>query len=227
MEDNYFLKTRNRIYEYLTKTNSIDKLMRDKVEPYVIIDELPIPIQIGEKVIYVGNLNLKNEDYYFSGWAKILAHMALDNMFIELMSDGSTLFKYLKIRKGLRKDLTKLIYTVLLKQQRWYYPKNGKEYKLNKCSYKYFENHMNKEKLIQMVFMLYLYNYDSSKKSLGLVVNQMAAGPTSATYMYNWLANCPGVNGSFLLSQLPKLSWFQNDSLKSDEEKDHIKENES
>ncbi len=47
MEDNYFLKTRNKIYEYLTKVNSIDKLMRDKVEPYVIIDELPIPMTIG------------------------------------------------------------------------------------------------------------------------------------------------------------------------------------
>jgi hypothetical protein len=201
--------------------------MRDKLEPYILLDELPCPIQVGDKTIYVGNLNLDNEAYFFNGWAKILGNLSLQNLFMDLLSNGLELMKYMKIHEALRKDLTELVGKTLLKQQKFYYVKDKKAYKLNKCSMKYFKNYMNKEKLIQAVFLLYTYNYDSSKKSLALVVNRMGGGSISETYMYNWLENCPGVNGNFLLSQLPNLEWFNNDSLKSSEEVKHIEENEN
>jgi hypothetical protein len=223
----HIIEFRKKVYEHLRNVNSVDKLMRDKLEPYILLDELPCPIQIGTKTIFVGNLNLNNEDYFFKGWAKILGNLGMQNMFIDLLSNGLELMKYMKIHTALRKDLTDLVAKTLLKQQKFYYPNNQKEYKLNKCSMRYFKNYMNKEKLIQVVFLLYTYNYDSSKKSLALVVNRMGAGAMSETFMYNWLENCPGVNGNFLLSQLPNLEWFNNESLKSKDEVKHIEENES
>jgi hypothetical protein len=200
--------------------------MKNKLEPYIILDELPCPIQIGKKTIFVGNLNLSNEDYFFKGWASILGNIGLQNLFMDLLSNGLKLMEYMKIHTSLRKEMTDLIGRVLLKQQKFYYLKDKKEYKLNKCSLRYFKNHMNKEKLIQIVFLLYLFNYDASKKSLALVVNRMDAGAISQTYMYNWLESCSGVNGSFLQDQLPQLDWFNKESRTS-EEKEHIKENES
>jgi hypothetical protein len=223
---NYLTEFRKKVYEHMRNVNSVDKLMKDKLDPYILLDELPCPIQVGNKTIFVGNLNLNNEDYYFRNYAKILANYGLQNLFMDLMSNGLELMKYMKIHQGLRKELTKLVAKTLLKQQKFYYLKDKKEYKLNKCSMRYFKNYMNKEKLIQAVFLIYTFNYDSTKKSLALVANKMGVGAISETFMYNWLENCPGVNGSFLINQLPNLEWFNNDSLKSNDEIEHIKENE-
>lgn len=207
-----WLKIREKIYERIGKINTIDTLMKNKVAPYVILDELPLPIQIGEKVIYVGNLNLKNEDFFFTGFAKILGNLGLQHLFMELLSDGMKLMEYLKINRKLMKDLSNLIGRVLLNQQIWYYVKKDKAYKLNKCSLSYFKNNLTKEKLIQMVFLIYLYNYDSLGKSLALIINKMDARAISQTYMYTWLENLAGVSGSFLSDQLPNLDWYNKEA---------------
>jgi hypothetical protein len=222
--ENDLLKLRRMMLDKITNVNSIDKLMADKVNPYVVMDELPCPVQLGGKIMYVGNLNLANEDYFFKKWASILGNLNLQHMFMSLLSDGMELMKYMKIHSKLRKELTKLVGKTLLKQQKWYYERTGKMYKLNKFSMRYFKNHCTKEKLIQIVFLLWTYNYDAQGKSIALVLNKMGAGAMSETYMYSWLVNLDGATGKFLLSQLPDLEWFNNEYLKSDEEKQRIEE---
>lgn len=216
---------RQKIQDRFGQVNSIDKLMKDKLSPYVIMDELPLPIQIGEKVLYIGNLNLKNEDYYFKNFITLLATLGLENMIIDLMQDGMKLMQYLKMHGALRKNLTRLIIKILLKQQKWYYPKNDKTYKLNKCSYKYIENRLTKEKLIQIIFLIYTYNYDSLGKSLALILNKMGAKETSQTYMYTWLQNAAGVTGSFMIDQSQNYDWYNKEQQMSpDEAKRLLKE---
>jgi hypothetical protein len=213
---------RNKIYKQMGEVNSIDKLMKDKLDPYIILEELPLPIQIGEKVIYVGNLNLSNEDYFFDNWAKILGNLGLQNLFLDLMSDGLKLMQYMKTHKKLRKELTNLVCKTILKQQKWYYPKNDMTYKLNKCSFGYMKNHMSKEKLIQIVFLIYTFNYDSLGKSMALIVQKMGAGAISQTYMYTWLQNLAGVNGKFLADQLPNLDWYNKEDQFPEEEEEKV-----
>lgn len=215
-------KMREKVYEIIDKQNSVDKLMRDKVDPYIIIDELPLPVQIGEKVIYIGNLNLKNESEFFKKCAEILGNLGLQNIFVELLSDGMKLMKYMKIHDELRKKLSRLICDIVLKQQKWYFPKNDKTYKLNKCSKSYMLNNLSKEKLVQIVFLIYLYNYDSLGKSLALVANKMGVKAISQTYMWTWLKSMAGVNGSFLIDQLPNLDWYNKEE---DPKEKEVKEN--
>jgi hypothetical protein len=216
---NWF-ELRDKIYQRFGEVNSIDKLMKDKLEPYVIMDELPLPIQIGEKKIYVGNLNLENESYYFTQFAKILSNLGLQNIMIDLMSDGGKLLTHLKSYKKLQKELTQLVIKTILKQQKWYYPKNDKMYKLNKCSYNYVKNYLTKEKLIQIIFLIYTYNYDSLGKSMSLVLNKMHAREITSTYMFSWLQNLPGATGNFLTNQLPNSDFYSSEhqALKSKQE---------
>lgn len=208
----------NRTKEIISGVKTIDKLMSDKVDPYIIVDELPIPIQIGHKIIYVGNLNLANEQYYHVNFAKILGNLGMQHLLFEMMSDGIELITYIKTNEALNKDLTKLVIKTILKQQKWYYPKNDKIYKLNKCSWRYMKNYLTKEKLIQMILLIYLYNYDSLGKSLPLVINKMDAGGISETYMYSWLSELAGVSGNFLQSQLPNLSWYNKEQAQAEKE---------
>lgn len=213
---NILQEARQKTHDLVSQINTVDRLMRDRLDPYVIIDELPLPIQIGEKIIYIGNLNLDNESYFFKHYAKILGNLGLQNMFIDLMKDGLELMKYLKVHDKLQNELLNLIGKVILKQQKWYYPKNDKTYKLNKCSMSYFRHNISKEKLVQILFLIYIYNYDSLGKSLALIINKMGAKGTTLTYMYSWLENLAGVSGNFLLSQLPNLDWHNKEQQDSD-----------
>ena len=77
---------KERVNNAIKMAPSIDKLMKDKVEPYVLLEEYPIPIRIGNKIIFVGNLNMINEDKFFRGGAKILGNLGLQNLFIDLLS---------------------------------------------------------------------------------------------------------------------------------------------
>lgn len=215
---------RKKIKQIMGVVPNIDSLMRDKVDEYILTEELPCPIRIGEKVIYVGNFNLGIDNTFFRDYTKIIGNLGLQVVNFELLKDGLELYKYLKIHKRLEKNLCRLIKNTVLKQQKFFYEGNAKHYKLNKCSYKYFRDHISKEKLIQMCYLIYLYNYDASKNALALIANKMGIGAQSQTYIYSWLENCPGLTGKFLLRQLQDLDWWHNDLLKSTEEKDHLKE---
>ena len=57
---------RKQLNKLLLSNNNINRLMTDKVNDYILIEEQPLPIQIGNKTIFVGNLTLENNYMFFN-----------------------------------------------------------------------------------------------------------------------------------------------------------------
>lgn len=186
--------------------NSIDKLFTEAVNPYILIEEQPLPIQIGKYIIFVGNLTLEKSYEFWNGWARILALLQTQTLNFDLLSDGGELFKAIQLNKKLHKELCKLLYRTICKQQGYYLDSITKERKhtnWKNISFRYLIKNITVEKLIQMCFLVYLYNFDAVKKNSQILNFRlpMEGKETMGTYMAYWLQNCTGLTGKFQLAQ--------------------------
>lgn len=230
------LKEIRRIYnKFMMSTNSIDKLMTEKVEDYVLIQEQPLPILIkdtcgmgGDRILYVGNFNFDNEHTFFHQWAKILSLLSsklinmdlaevrrrelLEKASFDMLAEGKWMLEFLMMDTWLKKQLCKLINKTLLKQQAYVMVKDERILKKWKnCSYKFFRKNITKELLIQICHMIYLYNFDSQKKSLRFVVEKLGMKQLEETYIPFWLQNLDGLTGGFVSAQVPNIDYYCGD----------------
>ena len=82
--ENIVKEVRSKVLEMFSGYKTIDTLLKDKVDDYIIIEEQPLPIKVGKKVIYVGNLTLENEQRFFSEWGKIVSLLSARIINMEL-----------------------------------------------------------------------------------------------------------------------------------------------
>lgn len=211
---------RKKVNDYVMNwTNNVDKLMTEKVEDYILIEEMPLPIRIGEKTIFVGNLTLKNNFRYWHTYGKIMALIGVKFLNFDLMNDSGELYKCIMTHKKLYKELCKLIHKTICKQQAYYYNtmnKDRKELKWNNCSLGYFIKNITMEKLLQMLKLIYLFNFDAEKKNFKILLGSMAKDKDTKTimgnYIYFWLQNLNGLTGKFQLSHLTNVDYWYNES---------------
>ena len=72
-----FTTVKNKINEWLGGRNTIDRLMKDKIDDFYLSEEQPIPIRIGNKTIYVGNMVYQNYKYFLIQFAKIMSNIGV------------------------------------------------------------------------------------------------------------------------------------------------------
>jgi len=173
--ENMLKKTRQKVNEMCMGMNNVDKLMTDFVNPFILMEEQPCPIQVGERIIFVGNLTLPKVNIFWERYARILVNLSAQIVKAELSEDrrkelleksnffmianGKDVWEMINEFKWLKKDLAKLLYKTVVKQQAYYLNQKTKKRELLKwknCSFRYFWNNMTDEKLIQMIWMIYL-----------------------------------------------------------------------
>jgi hypothetical protein len=209
---------REKIEKMVLGTNNVDRLMREKVEDYILCEELPISIKVGQYRVWVGTFNLNNDYKFWHIYGKILANVGLQFVNFDMLKDGTEMWKTLTLHKKLYKGLRKLVAkTILNNQEYWCNERSNPDdkVKLPKVSIKYFCNHMTKEKLIEMCFLIYIYNFDSEKKNLQIVAKRMVPSSLMETYIYSWLKSCTGLTGKFQLALYPNPDWWSEDITKN------------
>jgi hypothetical protein len=210
---NKLKEIKNKIEMLLKGTNNINSLMRDRVDPYILMEEVPVPIQVGQQIIWVGNFTITNNFKFWQGYGRILALIGIDFKNFDLLVSGQDLFKKLMAHKKLYKELLKLIHKTICKQQSYYLEQfpNITKRKLKKwknCSLKYFINHMTIEKLLQICRIVYMYNFSSEKKNLEILLFQLPQEGKAimGSYMSSYLENMVGLIGKFQLAHTIKPS---------------------
>jgi hypothetical protein len=232
--DNYkgvIHKMRDKVREVLSGGVNIDKLMKDKVEDYILLEEQPLPIQIGERTIFVGNLTYSNEHLFFNEWARLVSLLGakivnmkladdrrkdlLKKASFDLIAEGSYMYEFLTMDKWLFEKLCKLIDKTILRQQTFYLndKKMRQKLKWRNCSLSYFKKHITKEKLIQICFLIYFYNFDSVKKNVQVLVEKMNMRSLAETHMYTWLQNLSGAKGKYQSAQAPSIESVWKDDF--------------
>ena len=195
--------------------NNIDKLMTDKVDDFILIEEQPLPIKIGARTIYIGNLTLDNNYKWWKMYGELFANIGVKFVNFEMMNDTKEMYKNIMLHKKLYKGLIKIIKKTILKQQCYYLDKKTKEridIKWTNCSYRYFKKNITMEKLLQIIYLTYLYNFDSEKKNLKILLEKTnSKNHITETYMYFWLQNLSGLTGKFQLSQLTNVDYWQEE----------------
>jgi hypothetical protein len=240
--DNYkgvIKKMREKVGDILAGSLNIDKLMKDKVEDYILLEEQPMPIGIGERTIFVGNLTYNNEHLFFNKWAKLISLLGakivnmelaeerrkelLERASFNLLAEGKWMYEFLTMDKWLFKKLSKLIGKTILKQQAFYLneDKMRKKLKWKNCSLRYFKKYITKEKIIQMCFLIYFYNFDSVKKNIQVLVEKMCMKSLAERYRYSWLANLGGATGKYLTAQAPSIESVWKDDFSKPVPKNH------
>jgi hypothetical protein len=220
-----YQKIRKTYYDVMYGRKTIDRLMRDKVEDYILTEELPISINIkGDTVIYIGNFTFNNEWTFYDKMSKLFGALSgmivndtiaddrkkelIDRIDFDLLAKGDWMLEFLYRYKKLYKKLVKLIGKIIIKQQVYYMPEDKsarKRIKWKNCSLRYFIKNMTKEKLLQICKLIHLYNFDAVKKNIKILVGGMGINQSTETYMYTWLKDSAGVNGKFLQSQAPSI----------------------
>lgn len=217
---------RKLVNETLLQKNSIDRLFTDKVEDYILIEEQPMPIRIGSRTIYVGNFTLETEKKFFQEWAKIISLLIarivnrrlaeerkkelIDKASFFMLADGKILHEFFLMDDWLLKQMYRLIDRTVLKQQA-YHLNNVHERELinwTNCDIKYFKKNVTMETLIQICYMVYLYNFDSVKKNAILLLEKTGMKDLMETYVPFWLQNMPGLTGKFLAALAPNIDFI-------------------
>lgn len=197
---------RRWIEENMLQRPSIDKLLRDKVDDYIIIRELPLPIKIGDRTIYVGTFTLETQDVFFKEYVKLLAMIGARHGNLELgikfLSNGAELYKLLSNDKKVRKSIYRLIKSTILEKQNYLDPISGKLFRLPKVSLGYFRKHVTIDEVMQICMLIYIYNFDATRRSLNILMGEMGVQLSGANYTFSWLQNLAGLSGKFLLNQL-------------------------
>lgn len=216
MNENLLGQIRSKWNSFIMgNTMNIDKLMTQKVEDYILLEEQAMPIAVGKKVIYVGNFNYDNEEKFFSLWCALLGALSARIINTELMEDrrnelleqanfhlicnGKYMLEFLTLDTYLKKQICKILGKTLLKQQAFILTDKKKRVlkKWKNCSYRYFKKHIKKETLIQICFLIYMYNFDSQKKSVKIIMEKMNQKALEETYIPFWLQNLDGLTGRF------------------------------
>ncbi len=217
-QKNVFVTAKNKIGEWLNGRNTIDRLMTDKVDDFYLTDEQPMPIMVGGKTIYVGNMTYNNYKYFLVQFAKIMANIGTNIINMDILANGMDLSKALLMNNKLHKDMCKLIKKTILNQQDYYYRElsGGQKIKIKlpKCSLRFFLNNITIEKMVQILLLIYLYNFDSVKKNFKIMGEKMGLNQLTETYMWSWLKNCTGMTGKFFVPQLANLGFIHKDFTK-------------
>lgn len=227
----------------MLNTKSIDRIFTDKVEEYVLIQEQPIPIQIKnvtgiedgkDRVLFIGNFNFDNEHKFFHQWAKIIGLLSariinfdilekrrtelFKKASFDMLANGKWMLEFLLMDKWLKKQLCKLIGKTLLKQQAYVLNERGirKEKSWKNCTYRFFRKNITKELLIQICWLIYLYNFDSQKKSLKFVAEKIELQQLEETYIPFWLQNLAGLTGKSVSAQVENIDYYCSDLLSED-----------
>lgn len=193
--------------ELLKSTHNIDRLFSDKIQDYVLIEELPLSVIIGTKKIYVGNFTLENNYKFFNDYGKLMAHIGLKYVNFDHLGNGQELYMLCLKNKKWYKGILKIISKTLLKQQAYLYNKNEdkrKEIKWKNCSIRYFKKNISLEGLLQIIELIYMYNFDAEKKNFKILLKHHPTTSHMETYMYDWLQNLTGLTGKFQLALFPK-----------------------
>ncbi len=245
-------KLKKRISEFLLgNANSIDSLMREKLDDFTIIKELPQSISIGGKRMLIGNFTIENEHEFFNKWARLIGLMSAEilnwelsaerrkelceKMNFHLIANGKDMVEFLYRSKRFMKDLAKIIFGLLVKQQAYFQLQTGNRVNVewkNK-HWKFFWKNLDKETLIQIAYLIYFYNFDGVKKNLSLLVDRLNCRQLTEMYIYFWLQNMDGLTGKFLLAQAPSIDSVFNDDpnewkkpTKKPSEADEVEEDE-
>ena len=223
---------RDKYNNVMLSTRSINTILTKKVEEYIILEEQPLPVIIGKKVIYVGNFTYDNEQLFFRKYGLLLGAMAskiinmelsdvrrkelLERGSFDMIANGKYMLEFLLMDNWLKKNICKLLKKTILKQSCHIMTKKGiREFKnWENCSWKYFKKWVTKEAIIQICFLIYLYNFDAQKKSLKLVAEKMNLKQLQDTYIPFWLQNLAGLEGTFQLAQVPSIAYAFRDRLK-------------
>lgn len=199
-------KIRSKVMSLFGYGNNIERLMKDKVEDFILLEEQPTGIRIGERTIYVGTFTWENENLFWDRWIEILSLIQTDKINFDLLSDSRELYKALKLHRKLYKRIIVLIYETLVNQQQYFYCGDKKEKVFWKnAGLGYLMKHMTTEKLIQICLLIYTYNFDAEKKNLQLVLGLLQGKQREEMYIYSWLRNLGGLTGKFLRSQAPSI----------------------
>jgi hypothetical protein len=222
-------KMREKVGDIVSGSMNVDKLMKDKVEDYILLDEQPLPIQVGDRTIFIGNLTYNNEHLFFNKWAQIVSALGakivnmelaeerrkelIEKASFNLLAEGKWLYEFLLMDKWLFNKLCALIDKIILKQQALYLTEERvrKKLKWKNCSLRYFKKYITKEKLIQICFLIYFYNFDSVKKNIEILVEKMCMKGLAETYMYSWLQNLDGLTGKSTSAQAPSIDYAFRD----------------
>lgn len=220
----YFQKIREKYNELFHGRNTIDKLLRDKIDDWFLLEEFPLPIRIGKKTLWVGNLNLENQNTFLESFAQIMALRGINIINFETIQDGVKVYECIARHKQIQKDLCKLISKTLLKNQKYYREEltgGLSEFKLpQSISYRYFKKRVTSEKLSQIMILVYKYNFDSEKKNLRVLAEAMGLKQAVETYTYSWLQNMVGLMGDFVRPQSEKSDSYQRELTKRMKEKE-------
>lgn len=208
---------RKKWNNFMLTTKNIDTIMTNKVDDYILLEEQPLPIQVGKKLIWIGNFSFKNEHEFFNQWAMLISALSakiinlelseerrkeiLEKCNFHLLGQGIDLMQVIYLDRWIFKKICKLISKFILKQKQYVYIEKDGTKKLihwKNCSTRYFINNITKEKLIQICWLIYFFNFDASKKNLKLVAEKMNLKQLEQTYIPFWLQNLNGINGQFL-----------------------------
>ncbi len=232
-------KMRDKVRDLLAGSKNIDKLMKDKVEDYILLSEQPLPITIGNRTIFVGNFTFTNEHKFFNDWAEIISALGakivnmelaeerrkelLEKASFHLLAEGKWMYEFLSMDKWLFNKLCKLISKTILKQQAHYLTDERirKKLKWKNCNLRYFKKHVEKEQIIQICFLVYFYNFDSVKKNVQVLVEKMSMAALVQTHMYSWLQNLGGATGTFQNAQVPSIESVWKDDFDKPIPKNH------
>jgi len=77
---------RKKVSKLLMGCHNVDKMMTDKVNDYILIEEQPLPIDIGKHTIYIGNFTLDNNFKFWEVYGKLLATIGMK--FINFIKDS-------------------------------------------------------------------------------------------------------------------------------------------
>lgn len=201
-------KIRDRAREFFNYNNTIDKLLKDKIEDYILIREFPLPISIGEKTIYVGTFTWETQDIFLRDYAKLLGLIAAKHLVpkvgIELLGDGATMYRILQVDRKIKKEIMKLINRTILRRQHFIDPATGLFYRIPKVTFGYFKKYVTYETIVQICMIAYELNYDATRRSLNIIAGELRVQQRAENYCYTWLENLAGLNGNFLIRQLQK-----------------------
>lgn len=207
----FISEMRKKVNDLLSGSQNIEKLMSDKVEDYILLEEQPMPIIIGDRTIFIGNFTWETEQSFFEKWAKIISLLGariinyelsdarrkelLEKADFHLLGNAKYMLEFIMFDKWLFKQLCKLIDRHVLKQQRKYLVNNDivKTLRWKNCSLRYFKKHITKEKLLQICYLIFFFNFTACRQNVTVLLDHMNMKSLGGTYMYNWLKNLRGV----------------------------------
>jgi hypothetical protein len=132
-----------------------------------------------------------------------------------MLGNGAKLAEVILKHKRLQKDLKWLIKKTVLNQQEYYCRELGygdiKKIKLLKCPWRYFKKNITLEKLIQILFIVYIHNFDAVKKNLFIIATKMDVHNSAQSYIYSWLRNLGGLSGNFVTALSEKPDYWEDD----------------